>query len=65
MCNFTSVLVLCISSLMLILNCRYSAQVALDRRDEMDVEGWNVGDPYVPLYSVIEKRVLALLTTTL
>jgi hypothetical protein len=25
----------------------YSAQVALDRRDEMDVEGWKVGDPYV------------------
>ena len=24
-----------------------SAQVALDRRDEMDVEGWKVGDPYV------------------
>lgn len=27
------------------LNCHYSAQVALDRRDEMDVEGWKVGDP--------------------
>ena len=25
----------------------HSAEVALDRRDEMDVEGWKVGDPYV------------------
>jgi len=44
--------------LMLMLNRRYSAQVALDRRDEMDVEGWKVGDPYVPLYSVDEKECL-------
>ena len=29
------------------LNYHFSAQVALDRRDEMDVEGWKVGDPYV------------------
>ena len=43
---------------MLMLNRRYSAQVALDRRDEMDVEGWKVGDPYVPLYSVVEKECL-------
>lgn len=44
---------------MLITNCRYSAQVALDRRDELDVEGWKVGDPYVPLYFVMEKSVPA------
>jgi hypothetical protein len=30
-----------------VLNYYFSAQVALDRRDEMDVEGWKVGDPYV------------------
>ena len=27
----------------------HSAEVALDRRDEMDVEGWKVGDPYGPV----------------
>jgi hypothetical protein len=30
----------------------HSAQVALDRRDEMDVEGWKVGDPYVQSLSI-------------
>ena len=30
----------------------HSAEVALDRRDEMDVEGWKVGDPYVQLLSI-------------
>jgi hypothetical protein len=30
----------------------FSAQVALDRRDEMDVEGWKVGDPYVYRFAV-------------
>jgi hypothetical protein len=30
----------------------HSAQVALDRRDEMDVEGWKVGDPYVQSSSI-------------
>ena len=50
---------------MLVMNCRYSAQVALDRRDELDVEGWKVGDPYVPLDSVIEKVCLRLLNTLL
>jgi hypothetical protein len=29
-----------------------SAEVALDRRDEMDVEGWKVGDPYVQSLSI-------------
>jgi hypothetical protein len=33
-----------------------SAEAALDRRDEMDVEGWKVGDPYVPLF--VLERVL-------
>ena len=28
-----------------------SAEVALDRRDEMDVPGWKVGDPCVVLHS--------------
>ena len=27
-----------------------SAEVALDRRDEMDVPGWKVGDPCVVLH---------------
>jgi hypothetical protein len=30
----------------------HSAEVALDRRDEIDVEGWKVGDPYVQPLSV-------------
>jgi hypothetical protein len=35
------------SSQFQMLNHHFSAEVALDRRDEMDVEGWKVGDPYV------------------
>ena len=41
-----------------LLNYYFSAQVALDRRDEMDVEGWKVGDPYVHHTFVVEHRVL-------
>ena len=36
----------------------FSAEAALDRRDEVDVEGWKVGDPYVLCAFLVEHEWL-------